>query len=167
MATSRIVVVTGGASGIGRAAAQRFGADGDHVIIADLNESGAAVVADTIVEAGGKARAIAIDVADEKSVGLAAEEITATDGPPEVLINSAGLLQDPVTSQALDMAEHDRIWQVNYRGTYLCCRAFGRIMADRASGAIVNLASINSYRVLPLPAYTYCNVDISEQSWTF
>jgi len=154
VATSRIVVVTGGASGIGRAAAQRFGADGDQVIVADRNEAGAAAIADSIVEAGGKARAIAIDVADEKSVGRAAEDVTATDGPPDVLVNSAGLLQDPVTSQALDMAEHDAIWQVNYRGTYVCCRAFGRIMADRGTGAIVNLASVNSYSVLPLPAYT-------------
>jgi NAD(P)-dependent dehydrogenase (short-subunit alcohol dehydrogenase family) len=154
MTEPRIVVVTGGASGIGEATARRFAELGERVVIADVNTKRGEAVAEEIAKGGGTARFVDLDVTSEDAVKRVADGIEATDGPVDVLINSAGLLMNAITTRALDMETHDRIWAVNYRGTYLCCREFGERMAGRKRGWIVNLGSINSYRALPLPAYT-------------
>ncbi len=149
MRESRTVVVTGGASGIGRATARRFGQAGDEVVVADINsDAGAGVVAE-IETAGGRARFHAVDVAEEASVsGLA--EAAADAG---VLVNSAGLLQNISEIESLDMDEHDRIWAVNYRGTLLAARAFARTMSARGGGNIVNISSTSAVAAFPLHSY--------------
>lgn len=146
---SRIIVVTGGASGIGLAIAQRFHQAGDQLVLADLNtEAGEARAAEL------SASYRHLDVADEASVEGVVCAIERDIGPIDVLINSAGLLQNKATVDQFPLAEHDRIWAVNYRGSYLMCRALAPRMAARNAGAILNIASINSFTPLPLPAYT-------------
>ena len=145
----RIAVVTGAASGIGRACALRFAREGDLAVVADINAEGARRVAAEIAAAGGEARAAALDVAEEASVAALAREAEDAD----VLVNSAGLLQNATSLADMDMAEHDRIWAVNYRGTYLCCRAFAPAMQRRGRGAIVNVSSTSAARAFPLHGY--------------
>ncbi len=154
MTEARIVVVTGGANGIGAATTRRFAELGDHVVIADIDEARGRELAAIVSDEGGRACFETLDVTSEDSISTFADRVEREHGPVEVLVNSAGLLMNAITSEALDMATHDRIWAVNYRGTYLCCRTFGPRMAARRRGAIVNLGSINSFRPLPLPAYT-------------
>lgn len=157
MSAARIVVVTGGASGIGRAAATRFVAAGDRVVLADVNaDMGEAAVR----EFGGATSFRPLDVADDAAVEAFAAAVEAEVGPVAVLVNSAGLLQNKATMASMPLADHDRIWAVNYRGTYLLCRAFGPRMAARGAGAIVNIASVNSFTPLPLPAYNPTKVAI-------
>ena len=154
MTEQRIVVVTGDGNGIGAATARHFAAAGERVVVADIDEAAGNSVADGIVAAGGAARFVALDVTSEDAVKAASDAIEGDDGPVDVLVNSAGLLMNAISSRAIDLEFHDRVWKVNYRGTFLCCRVFGDRMAKRRRGWIVNLGSINSYRALPLPAYT-------------
>lgn len=153
MSEGGIAVITGGASGIGHASALRLAKIIGHIVIADINGENAEAVVDEIKEAGGSARYIYLDVGDEKSVDAMAAEVQKDLGAPTALVNSAGILQKAKTTQAMSMEEHDRLWEINYRGTYTCCRTIGGAMAKGQGGVIVNLGSINSFRPLPLPAY--------------
>lgn len=153
MAGRRTVVVTGGGSGIGRETAKRFGRDGDLVILADINTDGAEAVGEEIAAAGGEAVALAVDVASEESIEALAEQVEALHGGADVLVTSAGILQNVTSILNMDIEEHDRVWAINYRGLYLSCRAFGRAMARRGGGCIVNISSSSAVMAFPLHAY--------------
>ncbi|MBT4488025.1 MAG: SDR family oxidoreductase [Rhodospirillaceae bacterium] len=146
---SGVILVTGGASGIGLAIARRFAAAGEKLVLADLNDHAGEAAAQEL-----SADYRHLDVADETSVESTVSAIESDIGPIAVLINSAGLLQNKATIGEFPLDEHDRIWAVNYRGSYLMCRAIAPRMAGRDGGAILNIASINSFTPLPLPAYT-------------
>ena len=153
MADGRIVVVTGGARGIGFATAKRFARDGDFVILADVRGKLAQQSAHEIGEHGGTATAYKFDVSHEDAVENLVESIESEHGSIEVWVNNAGILENPGRSSDKDMDEHDRIWDVNYRGLYLCCRAVAPRMAERGYGCILNLASSTSFKSMPLVAY--------------
>lgn len=151
---ARISVITGGAGGIGLACARRLARAGDVVVLADLDAGRGEASARALREEGAEARFLPLDVSDEAAVAAFCARVEAEAGPVDVLVNSAGLLQNAQTQRRMDLAQHERLWRVNYDGTYLCSRAFGTRMCERQRGVICNLASINSFRVLPLPAYT-------------
>lgn len=160
MTSSRISLVTGGASGIGRATAEKLAALGDIVIVADMNAAGAEEVAKSLRAGGGTAHARPIDVADDKAVEDLFDDIEHTVGPVGAVVHSAGILQNAVTTERMDRAEADRIMDVNYRGTWSVNVAAARRMKARQAGAIVNLASINSFAVMPIPAYNISKVAV-------
>ncbi|MCY6379697.1 SDR family NAD(P)-dependent oxidoreductase [Hoeflea prorocentri] len=145
---AKVALITGGGSGIGHATALKLAEEGHGIAIADRNEEAAKTVA---AEVGGMA--ITLDVAKEADVDRTVEQVETDLGPIEILVNSAGVLQNAMSSRRMSMQEHDRIWQVNYRGTYMMCRSTGARMRARKTGAIVNLSSINGAMPLPLPAY--------------
>ena len=144
----RIVVVTGGASGIGRACCQVLAAKGWKVVVLDIDAEGAKRVAGEI---GGAAHGL--DVGDEKAVDAMAVTIERDVGPVFGLVNSAGILASPVPPEQLPIAEWDRVVRVNQRGTYVTSLAFGLKMAKRGQGSIVNIASINAFRSMPFHGY--------------
>jgi NAD(P)-dependent dehydrogenase (short-subunit alcohol dehydrogenase family) len=150
MSMRTVAVVTGGASGIGEATARRLAADGCSVAIVDVNAAAGAAVAASI---GAGARFYQCDVADAHAVDAASARIEGDLGPAGVLVTSAGLIPNTESILDIDMAAHDRMWQVNYNGTVHACRAFARQMVPHKRGAIVTLGSINSRLPLPLPAY--------------
>jgi NAD(P)-dependent dehydrogenase (short-subunit alcohol dehydrogenase family) len=149
----RVAVITGGASGIGEAAARRFASEGCAVAILDRNEAAGTAVAKSLGGGGAQAHFIACDVADAAAVDAAAEAAARELGPADVLVTSAGLIPNTEAIMDMDLAAHDRMWRVNYDGTVHACRSFGRQMIARKRGAIVTLGSINSRLPLPLPAY--------------
>lgn len=152
--TRQHVVITGGASGLGEACARRFAADGAAVSILDADAARAEAVAGDIRASGGTARHALVDVADDAALEACAACLQAEAGPPDVLVTAAGLLETVGTVLDTDMDRHDRIWAVNYRGTLMTCRLFGRQMrAAGQGGAMVLFGSVNSYAALPLPAY--------------
>ena len=157
----RTVVVTGGGSGIGRATAKRFGKDGDLVVVADINPESARAVVGEIAAAGGEATPFTVDVAQESEIGAFAATVEEEHGGADVLVTSAGLLQNVTSIRNMDIDEHDRIWDVNYRGVYLCCRDFGRRMAERGRGCIVNISSTSAIAAFPLHAYAPAKAAIS------
>lgn len=144
----RLVAVTGGASGIGRAACEVLAAKGWKVVVLDVNAEGAHQVAARI---GGIA--YALDVGDEKAVEAVAARVEKEVGPVFGLVNSAGILASPVPPEELSMAEWDRVVHINQRGTYVTSLAFGLRMKARHAGAIVNVASITAWRSVPLHSY--------------
>ena len=153
MNKQRVSVVTGAASGIGRATAKRLAAAGDMVIVADLNEASGRAVVEEIRSRGGNAEFRMVDVALVDSVDELARGVESEFGPVGVLVNSAGVLQNAAEIASYDLAEHDKVWAINYRGTYLCCRAFAPRMAARRAGSIVNISSTSAVDAMPLLAY--------------
>jgi len=150
MTKNQVAVITGGASGIGEATARRFAADGYAVAILDQNQEAGAAVATSL---DGGANFYACDVTDARLLESLAAKVEAELGPADVLVTSAGLIPNSEGIMDMDMAAHDRMWQVNYNGTLHACRSFARQMILRQRGAIVTLGSINSRMPLPIPAY--------------
>lgn len=144
----RVVVVTGGASGIGESCARTFRDCGARVIVADKNREAAQRLAEEL-----GATAVALDVGDEAGIDAALASIERMAGAIEVLVNSAGVLQRPLPPGELTMKEWDLVARVDLRGTYLCCAAAGTRMAARRRGSIVNIASVAGMRSGPLHAY--------------
>ena len=148
-----VLVVTGGASGIGLACAKAMVAAHDQVVLIDVNEDGLAAAAAQIDEAGGAASTFVGDVADADAMVALATRIESEVGPVRTLVTSAGILQNAATVLDMDLDEYARVWDVNYHGTVYTVRAFAPAMTERARGAIITIGSINSYGALPLPAY--------------
>lgn len=133
-------IVTGGASGIGRAIAKRFAHAGAEVVILDLHLQEAEKAATSIrEETTGQVSAVSCDVSDEASVQTTFSHIIKE--PIDILVNSAGVAH---VGTLLDTpaAEFDRLYRVNVRGTYLCMQAAVKLMSQQHSGVILNLASI-------------------------
>jgi len=133
------VVVTGGASGIGRAIAELFAQQGAAVVVVDLNQQAADEAASAIAAASGSSvQSVACNVAEEASVTAAFERIGAQI---DVLINCAGVAHVG-TLASTEPADFDRLYNVNVRGTYLCMRSAIGTMLEKGSGVILNMASI-------------------------
>lgn len=134
-------VVVGGAGGLGSAMARGLAEAGAAVAVADVSAGQAGRVADDIAKAGGRALAVAVDVADAASVARMAAEVEDRLGPIDALINSAGITH---RSSAADFpeAEWHRVIAVNLTGVFLGCQIVGRRMLARRRGRIVNIASI-------------------------
>ena len=143
-----VVVITGGASGIGAACARRFAAAGARVAVVDRALAAAEAMAGEI---GGAA--FTADVGDAESLERCAAAVEAELGLVEVLVTSAGVLQVPARPHDLPLAQWDEVIRIDQRGTYVSCLAFARAMLERRRGAIVNIASITGLRSVPLHAY--------------
>lgn len=144
----RLAVVTGAASGIGAACAVFLTERGACVVLADRNLAAAQELAHRL-----GASAVAIDIGDDASVEAVALDIEARLGPVDILVNSAGVLQRTLPPGELSMKEWDFVMDIDLRGTYLCCAAFGTRMSARGRGAIVNIASVAGMGSGPLHAY--------------
>lgn len=135
------VAITGAASGIGRAIANRFAHAGAEVVLLDLNEASAQEAAAAIAsKTSGSLLSIALDVSEESSIESAFAQIAASGGL-DVLINSAGVAHvgSIWTTAPIDF---DRLYRINVRGTYLAMQAAIPLMEKRKSGVILNMASI-------------------------
>ena len=133
-------IVTGAGSGIGRAIAARLARDGYAVACNDLSMERAEAVAAEIVAAGGRAIAVAGDVAQEQAVSALVGAAEAAFGPCAALVNSAGYVHQARFVE-LSPADFDRMIAVHLRGTFLCTRAVLSGMLTRGRGVIVNIAS--------------------------
>jgi NAD(P)-dependent dehydrogenase (short-subunit alcohol dehydrogenase family)/pimeloyl-ACP methyl ester carboxylesterase len=140
-----LVSVTGAGSGIGRETALAFVREGAEVVISDINEAGVKDTAAQIAARGGVAHTYTLDVADADAVERFAEEVSATHGVPDIVVNNAGVGQ---AGMFLDTPreEYDRVIDINFGGVVNCCRSFGRRLVDRGTGGhIVNVASMAAY----------------------
>lgn len=136
----RVAVITGGASGIGRACALAFARRGLDVVIADVNQARMAATADELRSLGVRAQAIRCDVAKDVDVELMAREAISVMGRVDLLMSNAGVLAGGPPEQ-VPMVDWEWIIQINLLGTVRCVRAFLPHMIDRGSGHIVNTAS--------------------------
>ena len=134
--------ITGAGSGMGRAMARRFAAEGATVAAADIDEGRACAIAEEIRAGGGEAAAFKVDVADAGSVGAAAEAALGELGRVDVLCSNAGILDDYHTVLETPEEEWDRVLAINLKGMYLTSRALLPQMVENGGGVIVNTASI-------------------------
>jgi len=137
-----VVLVTGGAHGIGREYCRAFAGCGSRVAVADLDAPGAAAVAS---ELGMDSLGFHIDVAEEGSVATAVAAVAARFERIDVLVNNAAVYAVvPIRRAALEeltVAEWDQVMAVNLRGTFLCARAVVPIMKAHGGGRIINISS--------------------------
>lgn len=141
--SGKLTVVTGAGSGIGRAVALAFAANGAQLALLDVDAAGLAETEAQIAALGATCLALTCDVAEPGQVQAAADAIHAANGPAHVLVNNAGIIR-PGSMADMDVADWTRVISINLTGCYLCARAFGAEMRKAGRGSIVNMASIAS-----------------------
>lgn len=154
----QVAVITGASGGLGLHFAQLLARQGAAVALAARRTDRLNAAVDAIEAEGGRALAVALDVADADVIGPAFDQVEQTLGPVSILINNAGVSGD---GRALDLTAEtwDQTFDVNVRGVFFAAQAAARRMiasgvAERGEARIVNVASVASYTVLPgLSAY--------------
>ncbi|MBP8296904.1 MAG: SDR family oxidoreductase [Burkholderiales bacterium] len=143
--TDRTAVVTGAASGIGRAVAQRLAEEGARVAIADLDGARAETVANAIRASGATAIAVQVDVSRPDDAARLAAAVARQWGSVDILVHSAGV---GVERTFLETTPEDwrRIIDIDLSGTFYTCQALARLMVERGYGRIVTLASTAGVR---------------------
>ncbi|WAC61456.1 SDR family NAD(P)-dependent oxidoreductase [Brevundimonas sp. SL130] len=134
----RTAVITGGASGLGRASAARIVAEGGKVVLWDLNADALAAAADEV----GATHVIALDVADPDAVAAAAAESARRLGRIDILVASAGITGATVPVHEFPIDSWKRVVDINLNGVFYCSRAIVPFMLENGYGRIVNVASV-------------------------
>jgi NAD(P)-dependent dehydrogenase (short-subunit alcohol dehydrogenase family) len=157
---SKVAIVTGGASGQGRAIAILFAQQGARVVVADVDVAGAEGTAHQAMSVGarhGEVLAIPADVSDEPAVNSLVAETVAAFGAVDILVNCAGRL-GPLgkdTADQLTLEEWHATLSVNLLGPWLCIKYVAPVMRTRGGGSIINVASTAGLRPFP-GASPYC-----------
>jgi NAD(P)-dependent dehydrogenase (short-subunit alcohol dehydrogenase family) len=141
----KVVVVTGAGSGIGRACAVSFAAEGASVVIVDVNQAAADAVVEQIASAGGQAAAVLADVSKAADAQRIAQEAVAHFGGIDCLVNNAGI-QTYGTVVDTDEALWDRTLNINLKGVFLVSKYCIPEIAKRGGGAVVNMGSVQGIR---------------------
>ena len=143
---SKVSIVTGASSGIGRCTALLFAGEGAKVIVADVNERGGEETVALIDESGGDALFVQTDVAQSSQVQGMVQRTIDCYGKVDLLINVAG--RQVQTPPLVDVTEEewDLVMDINVKGIFLCCKYAIPRMLEAGGGAIVNVASINALR---------------------
>jgi 3-oxoacyl-[acyl-carrier protein] reductase len=138
---NKVAVVTGAASGIGKAVAERLARDGCAVVILDINEEGGSQVASELRKRGGQALFVRLDVTQEADVKETFQKIISDHGRIDVLVNVAGGSLHRHKIEEFSFDHWQAVIDVNLTSTFLCCRAVTALMKSQKSGAIVNISS--------------------------
>lgn len=141
----RVIIVTGGAHGIGRVYCEGLAREGARVVAADIDTQGAEAVAQALRVNGHEALAVHTDVSQEESAERMAQATAERFGRIDGLLNNAAVFQRPALSRVpfeqIPVEEWDRLMAVNLRGIFLCCRAVVPYMKRQNGGKIVNISS--------------------------
>ena len=138
----RVVIVTGGAGGIGAAACRAVAAEGAKVVVADLDASAAQAVADAIVASGGSAVSVGVDVTDRAQVQAMIQKAVDSFGALNVIFNNAGMNR-PRNFMDVDEENFESIVRVNAWGVIVCTQeAAKQMIAQGSGGKIINTGSI-------------------------
>jgi NAD(P)-dependent dehydrogenase (short-subunit alcohol dehydrogenase family) len=138
---NKVALVTGAASGLGRATALRLAAEGADVACADASGDAVAQIAEAIVAAGGDAMALVVDVTDESACERMVADTLARFGKLTTLVNSAGV-RPARPNVTPTLADWNRVIDINLTGTFLASRAATPALTESGAGSITNLASI-------------------------
>ena len=146
--SGQVVIVTGGANGIGGACVDAFVAEGAAVAIADVAEEAGRQAAAAVEAGGGRAIFVPTDVGDAGQAHRLVDETLRVLGRLDVLINNAGIIR---TADFLEISEadFDAVLRVNLKGVFLVGQAAARVMAKQGRGAIVNMSSANAVVAIP------------------
>lgn len=147
--SGKVVLVTGGAAGIGRATAQAFAAEGLQVVVSDLDVAGGEATVQLIRDAGGEATFVRCDVASEADVKVLMERTLAAYGRLDYAFNNAGIEIEKGKLAEGSEAEFDAIMGVNVKGVWLCMKHQIPLILAQGGGAIVNTASVAGLGAAP------------------
>jgi len=138
---NKVAVITGGADGLGRAAAQKFSAEGATVIIWDMNEEKGLLTVSEIEAAGGKAGFEKVNTASLRQVEAATKNATGKFGRIDILINNAGITRDAsIKKMTPDMWQ--QVIDVNLTGVFNCAKCISAVMVENGFGRIINTSSV-------------------------
>lgn len=138
----KVVMVTGGSRGIGRACAVAFGKQQATVVVTYAgNEAAASETVKLVEAAGGKGHAVRFDVADSAACAAAVDEVVKAHGRLDVLVNNAGVAVDGLVMRFKD-EDWDRVLDTNLKGAFALVRAASRPMMKQKGGAIINVSSV-------------------------
>lgn len=137
----KTAIITGGASGLGRAAVLKFAEAGAKVSIWDVSQDAGDALLAELAAAGREAEFRRVDVSDSSAVGEAVAAVREKFGSVDVLINNAGITRD-ATLMKMEEAQFDQVIEVNLKGVFNCGQACARVMVEQGSGSIVNTSSV-------------------------
>ncbi len=139
----KVAIITGAGRGIGKAFALRFAEEGAKLLLPDISLERAESVAKEIQAKGSEAVAMWTDISDEKATGQMAEKVMQIYGRADILVNNAGIWYGVEITpwDKWKVEDWDRIFSVNVKGTWLCCKAIAPLMAKHSKGKIINIAS--------------------------
>lgn len=137
----KVAIVTGSSSGIGKAIALRFGAEGAKVVVTARRMTLCDQTVVQIANAGGEAWAVQTDVTDERQVERLIEEAVNRYGRLDILVNNAGVIAGGRLAETTTKS-FDEVMNVNLRGTFFCCRAGFKQMMKQGGGIIINMSSV-------------------------
>jgi len=136
----RTAIVTGAGSGIGRAGSEAMAREGAHVVVTDRDLDAARLTVERIVEAGGRAEAIRLDVTDDDHVAGLIADVAQRHGRIDILHNHAGV-QVAGSVEEVDGAGFDRSWAINVHAQFIACQAVLPVMKKQRKGVILNTSS--------------------------
>jgi NAD(P)-dependent dehydrogenase (short-subunit alcohol dehydrogenase family) len=139
--TDKVVLITGAASGIGRAAALAFAAEGARVAILDRSADALGAVQASLKNEGSEALTMACDVSSPDQVDGAIKQVVDRFGRLDIAFNNAGVENKTAPVHEIDLAEWDRILGINLRGTFLCMKHELAQMVEQGGGVVVNTSS--------------------------
>lgn len=138
----KVAVVTGAASGMGKAIAVLYAQEGAKVIVSDINGEGANTVADQIKEAGGQATAVAANVAKEEDIQNLIDTAVNTYGTLDILVNNAGIMDNFEPAGEIEDDKWERVFAVNTTSVMRATRKALSVFLEKEKGIIINIASI-------------------------
>jgi 3-oxoacyl-[acyl-carrier protein] reductase len=137
----QVALITGASRGIGRGIAKRFAEEGAMVAVGARTPEGYGRVVNEITNAGGVATGFKLDVTNDHQVADVVQQIIATWGKIDILVNSAGIMLYDTPTWTTTIEQWDEMMAINLRGTFLTCNAVALHMVERRAGAIVNIGS--------------------------
>ena len=141
----QVIIVTGGAQGIGKAYCQALAGEGAKIVVADLNAEASEALVRELGEDGKDAMSVTVDVSNPDEAERMVSETLARFGRVDGLVNNAAIYQRPGLFRGpfdqIPVDDWDRVMAVNLRGIFLCCRAVISHMKERGSGKIINISS--------------------------
>jgi len=141
---NKVAVITGGATGMGRAMAYKFAEEGCSIVIADISESLGKNTADEVSKTGGEAIFVRCDVTDNSQVQDMVNTAISKFGKIDILINSAGALGTMWSLEEVTEEDWDRIIDLNLKSVFLCCKAVAPHMKEKKYGRIINISSMGA-----------------------